>query len=78
MGNGTVFSGGISAGPSGTTDCACPTAQTELPWGIVDSRAMLASAAGSVVAGMLSHTPGSMCSAPPVVASVTRCRYVTP
>jgi len=33
-----------------------------------------ASDGGRVVSGTVSHTPGSMCSAPPVAASVTRCR----
>ena len=74
IGNGTVLAGGMVGSPSGTTYCGKPTAHTELPCGTVDSRAMLSLASGSLVGGIVIQIPGSMCSAPPVAASVTRCR----
>src|ERR1700728_743647 len=66
-------------GPS--KDVAVPWASSEFPWGILAMRVTSCPPAGgdsggSVVAGWVTQMPGSMCSAPPVVASLICTRYV--
>ena len=72
---------GIEGPPAAVV--AVPWTRIVVPCGMEASRAMVVGSCGSVVGGMLIHTPGSICSpagAPltSTLASEICCRYVSP
>ena len=81
MVNGVRLTAGIEGPPAAVV--AVPWTRIVVPCGMEASRAMVAGSCGSVVGGMLIHTPGSICSpagAPltSTLASEICCRYVSP
>ena len=81
MANGVRLTSGIEGPPAAVV--AVPWTRIVVPCGMEAIRAIVAGSCGSVVGGMLIHTPGSICSpagAPltSTLASEICCRYVSP